>query len=214
MKQALQDDRLKYDAQLAEKLFGWSWFYDKQWDWAGMWPPSTDEWVRWNFPDGAQPIDGLGEHKLMPSWDVGGHHAGSPGKMGMPRFSSNWEAMSLLIGEMRQRGFWWHGTNYCVPERPAKATFATRTAEYSAQAETLPRATAMAALAAIDGAGGIVGEISGESLRGRLTSIRNVASTRTDDIYQQWLGDHNAGDTMEAALRFIVEMASAALEAL
>ncbi len=207
----MQDDRLQYDARLAELLFGWSWFLDPQWDWVGMWPPSSPEWARWNFPTGAQPVDEPGDRKLMPSWDVGGHQAGRPDAMGIPRFSSNWEAMSLLITAMQQRGFWWSGTNYCTPDQPARAVFATQTAEFSATAETLPRATAMAALKAVEGVGGVVGEVSDQTLRGRLTSIRNVASRRLDEIYQAWLKARNMGDTVEAALGYIAEQATAVL---
>lgn len=211
-----QDDRLQYDAPLACLLFGWEWYYVPSWDWVGLWPPDTPEWVRWNFPDDAQKVDGPGEHKLMPSWFVGGYPAGQKEKTGLPRFSSDWNAMSLAIDEMRKRGYWWNGSNFCTADRPAYASFATRTADWSNQAETLPRATAIAALRALEEreAVAIVGEVSTETVRGRLTSIRNVAGRVADEIYERWLLAHNAGDTDAARHAFIHETANAALAAL
>ena len=68
------DDRFLLDAKLAVQLLGWAWWYDPKWDWVGLWPPDSPEWVRYNFPEEAQQIDEeqLPEHKLSPSWAVGG----------------------------------------------------------------------------------------------------------------------------------------------
>lgn len=68
--------------------------------------------------------------------------------------------------------------------RPAFVTFSNRTADWEGQAETL---------------------------RGKLTSIRNAAGRREDTFYQQWLLARNVGDTAEAVLAFIGETAEAAL---
>lgn len=205
------DDRFVFDARLAELLLGWRWFRDPQWDWVGIWPPDDPQWVRYNFPETAEPLDGPGDHKLMPSWNVGGFHvADGPQKMGVPRFASDWRALALLIEQMRARGFWWHGANYVAPDRPAHATFSTRTNSWAGQAETMPKATAMAALAALTEVG-VPGEASDQTVKGRLTSIRNVAQRSEDAIYLRWLETRNAGDSVAAALEFIGEWATAAL---
>lgn len=209
-----QDDRFVYDARLAELLLGWRWFRDPQWDWVGIWPPDEPEWTRYNFPEQAEPLTDPGQHKLMPSWSVGGFHvADGPQKMGVPRFASDWRAMALLIEQMRDRGFWWSGANYATPDHPAHATFSTLTNSWTGQAETMPKATALAALAALTEKGA-PGEVDGQSLEGRLTSIRNVARRSADPIYARWLLTRSTGDTTAAALEFIAEWAAAALASL
>jgi len=205
------DDRFVFDAALAERLLGWQWFRDLQWDWVGLWPPDSPEWVRYNFPDQAEPLDGPGSYKLMPSWNVGGFlSSDGPNRMGVPRFSSDWRAMAMCVDQMRSRGFWWKGTNFAAPDRPAHATFSTQTNTWSGQAETMPKATALAALAALTEKG-VPGEVSNQTVKGRLTSIRNVAQRNDDPIYRQWLDGRNAGDSVAAALEFIAEWATAGL---
>ncbi|MCA9936546.1 MAG: hypothetical protein H6662_15445 [Ardenticatenaceae bacterium] len=207
-----EGDRYQYDARLAVLLLGWSWFFDPQWGWVGLYPPDSPEWRRWNFPKDAQPVDDAAERKLMPAWDVGGYHvADGPEQMGVPRFASDWRAMAMLLAAMRQRGFAWHGVNTASPTHPARATFTLRSNEWSAEAETLPRATAVAALAALTEAG-MPGEVSDQTLRGLLTSIRCVALDEPDDFYQGWLELHNQQPTNDAALRFVAAWASRALE--
>lgn len=205
------DDRFVFDARLAEMLLGWQWYRDPQWEWVGLWPPDSPEWVRYNFPDRAEPVDSPGSHKLMPSWHVGGFlSSDGPNRMGVPRFSADWKAMAVLIEQMRLRGFWWKGSNFAAPDRPAHAAFSSQTNSWSGQAETMPKATAMAALAALTEKG-VPGEASDQTVKGRLTSIRNVAQRSDDPLYAQWLEAHNAGDNVAAALEFIAEWATAAL---
>lgn len=211
MSEMKQDDRFVYDARLAELLLGWRWYHIPQWDWVGLWPPDDEQWVRYNFPEKAEPVDNPGDYKLMPAWHVGGYHvADGPEKMGLPRFSADWRAMATLIEQMRLRGFWWKGSNFAAPDRPAHATFSTRTNAWKAQAETMPKAVAMAALDALTECG-VPGEASDQTIKGRLTSIRNVALGNEDTIYQTWLESKNVGDTAPAVLEFIAEWASAAL---
>jgi len=211
MNEQRQDDRFVFDARLAELLLGWQWWRDPQWGWVGLWPPDDPQWVRYNFPEQAERLEGPGEYKLMPSWNVGGFHvADGPQKMGVPRFSSDWRAMSTLIEQMRLRGFWWKGTNFTAPDRPAHATFSIRTNSWVGQAETMPKASAMAALAALTEKG-VPGEASDQTVKGRLTSIRNVAQHHDDPLYAHWLEAHNAGNTSAAAMEFIAEWAMAAL---
>ncbi|MBK7914667.1 MAG: hypothetical protein IPJ94_00085 [Chloroflexi bacterium] len=205
------DDRFVFDAALAELLLGWQWYRDPQWDWVGMWPPDDPQWVRYNFPDQAERVDGPGDHKLMPAWNVGGFHSSDgPNRMGIPRFSSDWRAMATCIEQMRLRGFWWKGSNFAAPDRPAHATFSSQTNSWSGQAETTPKATAMAALSALTEMG-VPGEVSSQTVKGRLTSIRNAAQGNSDPTYRKWLLDRSTGDTVAAALEFIAEWATAAL---
>lgn len=209
----MNDDRFELDAQLAIRLLGWGWYLDPQWSWVGLYPPDTPEWQRWNFPANAEPVEAPGTRRLMPSWDVGGYHVGDgPERMGVPRFAADWRAMATLVDGMRLRGFRWHGSSYTTPDRPAVAVFATQTSEWRGQAETLPKAAALAALAALTAAGGSQGEVSDQTARGRLTSIRNVARRDADPVYAAWLASRNAADTVTAALQFIAEWASAALQ--
>ncbi|MCB8942571.1 MAG: hypothetical protein H6658_02225 [Ardenticatenaceae bacterium] len=216
MQPQTNDDRFLLDAKLAVHLLGWSWWLDPQWEWVGLWPPDSPEWLRLNFPDGAQRIglDELREHKLSPAWMVGGCPANDKNKVGLPRFAADWNEMSVVVQAMARRGFWWRGTHYLTLDDPARATFSTRTADYPSQAETLPRATAMAAVDALEGAKtAVVGELSAETVRGKLTSIRAVAGFGggSEPMYVRWLEARNAGDTLHAAMMFIAETADAAL---
>nr|MBP6472380.1 hypothetical protein [Chloroflexota bacterium] len=77
-------------------------------------------------------------------------------------------------------------------------------------AETTPKATAMAALSALTEMG-VPGEVSSQTVKGRLTSIRNAAQGNSDPTYRKWLLDRSTGDTVAAALEFIAEWATAAL---
>lgn len=210
------DDRFLLDAKLAVHLLRWDWWYDPKWDWIGLWPPDSPEWIRYNFPEKAQKIGAneLREHELALSWAVGGCPANDKSAMGLPRFASDWRGMSLVIQAMAVKGFSWRGANHATAVEPARVTFSTRTADYPAQAETMPRATAMAAVAALEGAKtAVVGELSAETVRGKLTSIRTVAGFNGGDepMYVKWLEARNAGDTYQATLMFIAETAGEAL---
>lgn len=207
-----KDDKLALDAPLACILFNWSWFLSPAWGWVGIYPPDSPEWVRYNFPDDAEKQKDPAGHPLAPSWHVGGHPAGDKAKLGLPRFSSDWNAMSQLILAMRERGFWWRGTNYAMPNRPAVASFSANTSDWQAEGDTLPQATAKAALLALSGKGQTAGELSDQSGRGLLTSIRNAADRRDDAFFKAWREKHNVGDTAEAAFSFIYDTANLLLE--
>lgn len=209
------DDRLALDAKLAIHLLGWGWWYDPQWEWVGLFPPASPDWERLNFPDGARPIESADGRTLSPTWMVGGCPANEKNRVGVPHFAGSWEGMSTVIHQMAQRGFWWRGVHHATPgNSTAHAIFASNTAVWEAQAETLPRAAAMAAVNALEGTKTAVwGELSADSVRGKLTSIRLVAcgAGGEDASYVRWLEAKNTMNTSLAALEFIAETADAAL---
>jgi hypothetical protein len=181
--QEVTNDLFQLDAPLAIHLFNWAWWYDPQWEWAVLFPPDHDEWQRYNFPEDAQYIGtALDGQKLSSSWWTGG--VSQSGQQGVPRFSRHWDGMKLCVSAMKERGYSWHVSDTAAPSL-ASATFFSATGSWMAQAETVPRATSMAALDALNNEAFIPS--ADMKWCEAILSIQRVSANIQDDHYQTWI---------------------------
>ena len=151
------------DALIAYHHYGWRWFARDHWDGmrrCALYPPDTEQWIRWNFYKDFQPFDEWPEvEQRFSDWD----RVGSPRKyrenqhLGwLPKYSTDLAAAIGLMERLMYFGWTvtlaphqfekdpndWYKFHGCRidPEPPQ------RVHSFSAHASTLPLAICRAAL--------------------------------------------------------------------
>lgn len=152
------------NAAVAQELFGWRWFLsthlaDRKL--IGLWPPERDGWVRSNWhAEWFEDVTGHeSDYKRFVDWDRLGRK-GKNGRdgIGVPHYSSSWDAMRLVVEEMDRRGFWCRMRSRFNPDDKAVAGFTPHDCtgwngdpDHKTLDDSLPTAVARAALKAVRG---------------------------------------------------------------